>query len=115
MWPEGHTQRLCCPMELVRPVALSWPCLNTCTGRGPASISRHMNPTMPGVLCCEQQEHRAGAGEHLGAREAAAVIQQAAREHADQGALAAVHVADDGHAHLHAGAALRAPPRQHLR
>ena len=31
--PRGaRTQRLCCPIELVRPVALSWPCLNTCNG-----------------------------------------------------------------------------------
>ena len=55
------------------------------------------------------------AAQHLGTREAAAVVKHAAREHADERALTAVHVADDGHAHLHTGAALRPAPRQHLR
>ena len=36
----GHTQRLCCPMEDVRPVASSCPCLNTLERAKPRPSSR---------------------------------------------------------------------------
>ena len=36
----GLTQRLCCPMEDVRPVASSWPCLNTLDRAKPRPSSR---------------------------------------------------------------------------
>jgi hypothetical protein len=59
--------------------------------------------------------HPTPSSPHLAAGQPPAIIQHAAREHAHQRGLAAVHVADHGHAHLHGRHALASTaPHQHV-